>query len=64
MAAPFGIVAPFRVCSDGAGRETAQRGRRSRTELVRKEIKTKNRDKGEVGEKSSESINADKRRSV
>jgi len=32
MTAPFGTVAPFRVGSPAAGRETAYRGRRFRTE--------------------------------
>ena len=61
IAAPFGIVAPFRVDSHAAVRETAYRGRCSRTELVNKEIEIKTRDKGGRGEKSKESMSAGRR---
>jgi hypothetical protein len=51
-------VAPFRVGSYAAIRETAYRGRRSRPEIGSAEIETKTRDKGERGEKSKASISA------
>jgi hypothetical protein len=61
ITAPLGIVAPFRVGSPAAVGETAYCGRGSRTKIGSDEIEIKTRDKGERGEKSKGSINANRR---